>query len=195
MPDCSGVAVQFIDPPCDHGNEYPRDCAWENRICEWLMRIAQRRGLELPEVVEPGEIADWDCPWGATGFFERYGWVLRALRLAKISHVMYDFGHYTWDGDTHGWEPGMPGYAWRSSGVEGTPFVTSADLDRVRSWQELGKPASTSWRIAWDFCSYQAIRDHLEGPPSKWLNQPSPPPTACRHYPADSEQECETCRE
>ncbi len=66
--------------------------------------------------------SDYDCPWGTTtpddaGLF-------KILRERGIAYQAVDYGHYTWDGSTEVWKPGMDKPMVIESGTEGSYMIS-----------------------------------------------------------------------
>lgn len=132
MPDCSAVTVIATLPEelADKADEILAELGDITNDGGWDWKPARTNDGEA--YVERTNAAlvihwsDYDCPWG-TNTPDKAGLFAR-LRELGIAYTAIDYGHYTWDGSTEVWRPGMDEPKRISSGVDGTLFVAAAKL-------------------------------------------------------------------
>ena len=130
MPDCSAVTIQALLPPGTDDeaadkllielSEIDNDGGWD-----WHTKgdgDSSRRGRVLVW-------SNYDCPWGLNtpdeaGLFDQ-------LTSRDMAYIATDAGHFTWDGQTIMWKPGMDKPYETPSGVEGTLSVPMSDLEAL----------------------------------------------------------------
>lgn len=135
MPDCSAVTVTAYLPDgttqaeaealMEELGDITNDDGWD-----WLA-LKSDFNSEAHADAELGEVqwSDYDCPWGTTtpedaGLFTE-------LRKRGIAYEATDYGHYTWDGSTEIWRPGMAEPITTTSGIEGDPFVPMSAIQAI----------------------------------------------------------------
>jgi hypothetical protein len=156
MPDCSAVSITAYLPDelvADGEKILAELSDRDSNVGGWGWRIG---GSDTDSSIDGSRLRweDYDCPWGLTT--PRDVGVLETLRQRGIAYVAVDYGHYTWDGETEVWKPGMTEPRTFTSGVEGEAFVTVSALKRiiescdgVASSGPMGRVAAdTAFRIA-----------------------------------------------
>ncbi len=120
MPDCSAVTITAYPPEgidldalADELAEVTNDDGWDWHPDPGDVEVEAMRGYV--------EWSDYDCPWG-TNTPEEAG-VFATLRERNIAYEAVDYGHFTWDGSTEVWKPGMDKPMLIDSGTEGSYMI------------------------------------------------------------------------